>query len=556
MPVMAVAAFLIVAAAGAAPPPGRAAEVDAIFAEYDRPETPGCVVGVVQDGEIVLTKGYGLASLEWGIPNGARTVFNTASIAKQFTAAVVHLLAADGTLSLDDDVRKWIPELFDHGHRITLRQLIHHTSGMRTGVFGLVRLGDGEILTEGEVLSMYARQRGLQFTPGSAFAYNNTGYVLLALVVKRASGRSLRQVAAERIFGPLGMADTLFLDDHAEVVPRLATAYAPAGEGRFRVATEHSDLVGDGGLLTTVEDLARWQLNFENPRVGGPTLVKELLRPGVLSDGKPLQYASGLLLRPFADQPVVRHRGSSSHPSELMRFPDRRLDVICLCNDAAAKAWRLAERVAELWIGPEPDPAGGVVPDPEPVVAARAGLYRDPVNGVQVRVTTQEGKLFLGIPGTGAELIHLGGDQYLWPDRTWSARAVIDGKQFGWNPVLGRSGKLERFEPVRPSTAELRRIVGRYFSPELDVNWEIALDEGRPVLRIRGGPPRPLSPGAKGELVSQGIALRFAPGSGPARGFRVFTGTVHDLPFERVADRPAGPPRASPVSTPTATPRP
>jgi len=121
MPVMAVAAFLIVAAAGAAPPPGRAAEVDAIFAEYDRPGTPGCVVGVMQDGELVLTKGYGLASLEWGITNGARTVFNTASIAKQFTAAVVHLLAADGTLSLDDDVRKWIPELFDHGERVTLR---------------------------------------------------------------------------------------------------------------------------------------------------------------------------------------------------------------------------------------------------------------------------------------------------------------------------------------------------------------------------------------------------------------------------------------------------
>lgn len=549
MPVMAVAAFLIVVAAGAAPPPGRAAEVDAIFAEFDRPGTPGCVVGVMQDGELVLTKGYGLASLEWGIPNGARTVFNTASIAKQFTAAVVHLLAADGTLSLDDDVRKWIPELFDHGERVTLRHLIHHTGGLRTALFGLARLGDEEVPSEADFLAMMARQRGFDFAPGREFSYNNYGYDLLSLVVKRASGKSLRQVAAERIFGPLGMSDTLFLDDHAEVVPRRATGYEPAAEGRFRVDMGYWDIVGSGNLLTTVEDLARWQLNFENPRVGGPALIEALLRPGVLADGTPLQYGSGLMLRNFADQPVVRHRGTGVHPSEVMRFPGRRLHVICLCNHGGAQAWRLAERVAELWIGPEPDPAAGVVPDPETVVAARAGLYRDPENGTQVRVSVKDGNLFVGSPYGGAELVHLGGNQYLWPDRGWAARAVIDGKQFRWNPVLGRSGTLERFEPVRPSAAELRRFVGRYFSPELDVHWEVSVDEGRPILRIRGGPPRPLSPGAKGELVSKGLALRFASGSGPARGFRLFVGPVRGLPFERVPDRPAGSARTNSTST-------
>jgi CubicO group peptidase (beta-lactamase class C family) len=258
MPMVALAAYLLVAAAVPAVPPGRLAEVDAIFAEYDRPGSPGCAVGVVQDGELLVSKGYGLASLEWGIPNGSRTVFDTGSIGKQFTAAVIHLLAADGTLSLDDDIRKWIPELFDHGHRITLRHLLHHTSGLRTSVFGLVRPGDEEVLSEAEVLAMYARQRGLQFVPGSAFAYNNTGYFLLGVVVRRASGKSLRQLAAERIFGPLAMADTLFLDDHAEVVARRATGYEPSDPGRFRVDMGYSDTVGPGGVLTTVEDLARF----------------------------------------------------------------------------------------------------------------------------------------------------------------------------------------------------------------------------------------------------------------------------------------------------------
>src|SRR3954452_713872 len=233
----AIVVLFVATAPAAAETPNLAPQVDALFSAYDKAGSPGCALAVIVDGRIVYEKGYGMASLEQGALITPQTVFDIGSTSKQFTAASILLLAQDGKLSLDDDIHKLIPELPDYGTPVTLRHLLHHTSGVRDYinlmVFGGINIEDWT--TDEDALVALARQKKLDFRPGDEHSYSNSGYFLLSLVVKRASGKTLRQFAQERIFGPLGMASTRYLDDHTEVVPRRAASYGPGDDGRFKV---------------------------------------------------------------------------------------------------------------------------------------------------------------------------------------------------------------------------------------------------------------------------------------------------------------------------------
>jgi CubicO group peptidase (beta-lactamase class C family) len=258
------AAFLLagpVIAAGGDP------RIDRIFAGYDKPGSPGCAVIVLHRGEVVHRRGYGLAHLEWAAPITPSTVFHTASLAKQFTALAVCLLAEDGKLSLDDDIRKHLPELPDWGHVVTLRHLLQHTSGLHdaTELFGYAGWRPGDLVTDRDYRDFALRQKGLDFRPGDRHVYGNTGYVLAGLAVRKVSGQSLRAFCDARVFKPLGMRDTHFHDDHADVVKGRAFAYS-VRDGRPRIAVPRFDTVGSTGLFTSADDLARWARNFDGPR--------------------------------------------------------------------------------------------------------------------------------------------------------------------------------------------------------------------------------------------------------------------------------------------------
>lgn len=248
--------------------------VDTIFAPYNRRGAPGCAVGIVQNDSLTYSRGFGEAVLLSHARNTPTTAFYIASLSKQFTAMSVLLLAQDKKLSLDDDIRRWVPEVPSLG-RITLRQLMQHTSGLRDyySLLGINGWRQNELLTEREFLDLVSRQRALNFAPGTEFLYSNTGYALLSIVVRRASGMSLRAFAAQRIFTPLGMTDTQFRDDHTQPVEREAIGYLPQ-DGGFTVSIPQLDVVGDGGVFSTVEDLARWDANFDTGVVGGPEGIK------------------------------------------------------------------------------------------------------------------------------------------------------------------------------------------------------------------------------------------------------------------------------------------
>src|SRR4051812_18388416 len=259
------------------------ARVDSIFAAFDKRDSPGCAVSVSDSGRTVFAKGYGMASLEHDVPITPNSAFYAASVSKQFTAFAVAMLAQQGKLSLDDDIRKWIPEVPNFGKKITVRNLIHHTSGLRDyfGLLGMTGWPSDGPLTEARFLDLVSRQKALNFDPGSRHLYSNTGYVLLSILVKRVSGQSLREFTDQAIFGPLGMSNSHFRDDHTMLVKNRALAYSPRSGG-WQMNVPGFDVVGDGGLFTTVEDMARWARNFDDHTVGGDELAARVLTRGRL----------------------------------------------------------------------------------------------------------------------------------------------------------------------------------------------------------------------------------------------------------------------------------
>jgi CubicO group peptidase (beta-lactamase class C family) len=336
-------------------PDSVAKKIDAVFARYT-PDGPGCAMGVFQNGKIAFAKGYGLANIEYGVPLTSKTPMIMGSVSKQFTAAAIALLVEQGRISLDDDVHKYVPELADYGQKITIDHLVHHTSGVRDW-WALVdaagmRPDDG--YTVADVLALAARQKGLNFTPGAEYNYSNTGYILLGIIVQRATGKTLRQFAAEQIFGPLGMSISHFHDDHNEPVKGRAFAYTPIASkpGAWAINVWNNDIVGQGGLMTTVEDLQKWDENFYTGKVGGKGFLARQLQQGKLNDGKVLSYAFGLQVGTYRGQPMVEHSGSTGgYRTDLARFPSQHTSVVTMCNVSTANAGQMALRVADAVLG-------------------------------------------------------------------------------------------------------------------------------------------------------------------------------------------------------------
>lgn len=348
------------------PEPPYAEAVDQLFVSWDRDDAPGYVLGVVRDGELELARAWGMADLERQVPLGVDSVLDIGSTGKQFTAFALLLLERQGELSLDDPLLRHLPEMGRGGAigpGITLRHLVHHTSGLRDylSLMVLAGLSDTDHQPPELLFDLVARQQGTMFAPGEQFRYSNTGYILLARVIERRSGRSFARCVEERIFAPLGMAHSTVVDDAQALIPKRALSYAPIGDGGFRHHASNLDLVGDGAVLTNLADLARWDAIFyDNPLPGGDALIRRALEPGSLAGGESLDYAAGLFHRQLEGdgRPIVSHAGAwAGYRSQMIRLPDDRLTVICLSNRADGDPFFLVHQVARLVLGLELLPA-------------------------------------------------------------------------------------------------------------------------------------------------------------------------------------------------------
>ena len=334
--------------------------VDAIFAQWNRTDSPGCAVGIYRGGVIEYARGYGMANLELGAALSPQSIFDIGSTSKQFTAMSIMLLARDGKLSLDDDIRKYVPELPNYGKTITIRHILTHTSGIRDylTLWSLAGVDDADLTTDDDALALIARQHELNFPPGDQWLYSNSGFFLASVIVKRVSGKTLARFAAERIFAPLGMTHTRFNDDHMGIIPNRATGYAPRDSGGWATAMSNFEQTGDGAVQTSIEDLQRWDENFYTGAVGGAETLASMQKPAVLNDGKQQTYALGLMVDRYRGLRTVSHGGSwAGYRAELFRFPDQHLSVACLCNLARTNPSLLARHVAEVYLGGQMTPA-------------------------------------------------------------------------------------------------------------------------------------------------------------------------------------------------------
>lgn len=406
--------------------------VDSVFRQWTGDATPGCAVGVSRAGRMVLARAYGMSDLEHDIRNTPNTIFEAGSVSKQFTAAAALLLVLDGKVSLDDDVRKYVPELPDYGTPIRIRHMLNHTSGLRDwgSVAGIAGWGRSDRThTHAHVVDILSRQRGLNFTPGSQYSYSNSGYNLLAVIVDRVSGMSFAEFSRKRIFEPLGLRNTQWRDDYTRIVKGRSSAYGARGT-TFVIDRPIENVHGNGGLLTTVGDMLVWNDAIASGKLGGERLTQLMQEQGVLNDGSKITYAAGLMIGEYNGVREISHTGSTSgYRAFLARYPDQQLGVALLCNVANVNPGTVGHRVADIFLGdaarprvtnanenaqrPNPAPRRAAWTPTAPQLATYAGEYYSPDAETTFVVSVQDGALTLfRRPATRMSLTAAGEDEF------------------------------------------------------------------------------------------------------------------------------------------------
>ncbi|MCG6957384.1 MAG: beta-lactamase family protein [Gemmatimonadetes bacterium] len=524
-----------------------AAQVDSVFAVFDNTRSPGCAIGVSENGQIVMQRAYGMADLEHDVVNTTQTIFEPGSVSKQITATATVLLALEGTISFDDDIRKYLPELPDYGTPITIRNLLNHDSGLRdwgsvAGIEGWPRTQRAH--TNMNVLDILSRQKSLNYKPGDYYSYTNSGYNLQAIIVERVTGESLADFSKERIFKPLGMTQTQWRDDFTRVVKNRSIAYRPNDDGGWNMLMPFEDAYGNGGLLTTVEDLLRFTHNLQTGELlGGPRYVEEMHHQAVLNSGQEFFYASGLQIDTYKGLRQVEHSGSTAgYRGHLARFPDQGLALAVICNASTGNAGGLLHQVADMYLADVLHPADpnarptGVLTLPADRLSALAGTYRDTRNGWVDEITAGNGGLRflrrLVFPVSETRFESADGSVTL----TFEDRPFADGRPAAVYDAPGSPGV--RIEPVAkysPTPADLGAFTGTYRSDEAEATYTIAVKSGALVLRDRWGRDRSLTPAYLDAFRSGGRYLVFhRDRSGKVTGMSWSESRVWDLRFAKV----------------------
>ncbi len=518
------------------PPVDARAKVDKIFERYNRTDSPGCVAGATIDGATVFSSAYGMADLEHGIALAPESILEPGSIAKQFTAAAVLLLAQQGKLSLDDPVRKYIPEVPDYGTPITIRHLINHTSGLRDwgsveGIGGWPRTT--REYTHAHVLEIVSRQHALNYPPGAEYSYTNTGFNLAAILVSRVSGKSFPEFTREQIFAPLGMTSTQWRDDFRRIVRNRAVAYSPS-DNTFRQDMPFEDVFGNGGLLTTVGDLLRWNRNFTDAKVGGRAFVDSEHQQGRLTDGRTIAYAAGLMVLHWRGLNEVSHSGSTAgYQAWLGRYPEQGLSVAVLCNVSSANATELGHQVADVFL------AGITRRDQVEIpltdtssLTAKAGLYRSVRDHQTLSIEVDDGTLRID---QGGVLTPISGNVFSLGEDGPRAEFDATGKGVRMSTQLDKGNYYEKIEPWNPTPSELEAMTGEYASDEAEVTFRVALEKDHLVIHRRPDATIALTPTYRdGFSFSLGSVRFLRDSAGRVTELSVGEQRVWDMRFRRV----------------------
>ncbi len=470
-------------------------QVDAIFAQWDKSDSPGCALAVIQNGKIIYKRGYGMANLELDVPISPQSVFYIGSVSKQFVSACIGLLALQGKLSLDDNIRKYVPEIPEYETPITIRHLIHHTSGMRD-YLTLIGIAGSDFGTyhEQDVLDLIALQKELNFNPGEEHLYSNSGYFMLSVIVQRASGKTLREYAEEYIFKPLGMNNSRFHDDYMQLIKNRATGYLSAGKGQFRNFISTFDNVGSGGLFTSVEDLLLWDQNFYTFKVGGKELNDLMHTKGTLNSGAELDYALALDLGTYKGLKTVEHGGAlGGYKSALTRFPEQNFSVVILSNLSSVNPSSLAYRVADIYLADyyEEEQSEAeteslkTIKLTEEKLKDKVGFYINTHSGAFYRIRLVKDQLQFSGMGQRYTLGAISENEFVLTGISQIITLKFEKSEGGQPTHLEITQKespvltYKSFEPIKPTPEELKEYTGEYSSEELDTTFKIEFIKNR-----------------------------------------------------------------------------
>ncbi|MDC7996530.1 serine hydrolase domain-containing protein [Gilvibacter sediminis] len=485
----------------------EADQIDAVFKAWGNREVPGASLGIFRDGKILYSKGYGMANLEYNIPNDANSVFRIGSTSKQFTAACIVLLESEGKLSFDDPLSKFYPEFPECAQRITVRHLLNHTSGIRDylQLAYLKGYDDDTHYTDADIMQWLVRQTSLNFEPGEEYLYSNSGYWLLGQIVEKASGSNMADYARNNIFRPLEMRDTHFHNYHNRVVKNRASGYAPHSSGAFMISMTTLDMIGDGGIFTSINDIKKWDDEYYNAAVLPADFWEKMTTQGVLNNGETIDYALGVFIEDYKGVKAIRHGGAFvGFRAELVRFPEHNLSIAVFANRADASPWSMADAVADILLKdvlkePEPDAVAEVetaIPAVIFEMEQMVGTYEIEA-GVELEIAIKNDSLNLTQKWNGASynIAKTSGNSYGIPGN--------DNFKFTFKDL--KDGKTNTLEVQQPGelTITKRKVVkdfsgvdltaykGSYYSEELDVRYAVtAVDD---ALQVSIGDNDPIS---------------------------------------------------------------
>lgn len=515
--------------------------VDALFTQWDTTESPGCVLAVIKDGEFIYKRGYGMADLERGVPITPESIFDIGSTGKQFTATVIAILAAQELLSLNDSIRKYLPEMPVYADDINIHHLIHHTSGLRDylTLMDAQGLPHENVYAETFLFDLIAKQKGLNFKPGNEILYSNTGFFLLGHIAERITRKHITELIKEFIFDPLGMRHSTFNRDYRPIIRNHAMSYAPSdNDGSFVNDIALLGGFGDGPILTNIEDLSLWDRNFYDNKLNDaqPNLIEQLHQTGRLNDGRSITYAFGLIVDKYKGQKIVMHGGSwAGYRTEMMRFPDNRFTVICISNLGSIDPSRLSQQVADIYLEDKINSSPAQkVPLTTAEIEQFIGVYQGKY--LTVEITAKDSVLYLNIGTREYRLTPVDKGKFQLDESLDSVS--FSGTRNDQLSFIEYGVQTETYKRIRDKCAEPRDMSlypGDYFCKELDTRYNIYLhNDGLYLKRNMYDTSKHLCFFTEDTLFCDFGELRFKFKDGTVKGFSLNADRVINLKFQRI----------------------
>jgi CubicO group peptidase (beta-lactamase class C family) len=523
--------------------------IDSIFSEWNKIDVPGCALGIIKDNKLIYAKGYGFANMEYNIPNSASSVFRIGSTSKQFTAACIVLLAEKEKLSLNDNLKSLFPDFPEYSEKITIRHLLNHTSGIRDylQISYLKGMGDDDFYTDDNVMQWLINQTDLNFTPGEEYLYSNSGYWLLGQIVKKVAGMNMAEFAKKEIFEPLEMDNTHFHNDHTQIVKNRASGYVPDGNDNYKISMTTLDMIGDGGIFTTINDIKKWDDAYYESSVLSKEFWSVMTQQGILNSGEVIDYASGLMISKYKGLKTVRHGGAFvGFRAELLRFPEQKLSIAIFANRGDANPSRMANQVADLLlkdkfiedvinadkkvkidVPKEEFLLSQIVGDYEiePGLVASLSIKNDSLNVLQT--WNKSTYTILQVSGNTFQILGNENLSFTFSNLKDGFTQTLIVLQGGRETVSARKKKIDT------SGIDLKNYTGSYYSKELDVTYNFEIENGVLMSRIDNKQSMECTISNIDQFTIEIGLVRFQREKGIISRFELDSGRVKNLKFEK-----------------------